>query len=137
SHYPGTATIVRGLPSSSSIIPSTGMIKFYNHLPSGELNDEFQKAEWVISRSGYSTVMDIVKLRKKSILVPTPGQTEQKYLAKYLQQRQLAFTIDQDKFALIRMLDEARKFDYKLIELPNSNELSKAVKEFLKTLSKY
>ena len=28
SHYPGTAAIIRGLPSSQSVIPSTGMIKF-------------------------------------------------------------------------------------------------------------
>ena len=43
-----------------------------------------EKAEYVISRSGYSTIMDIIALGKKSILIPTPGQTEQEYLANYL-----------------------------------------------------
>jgi len=89
SHYSGTATIIRGLPSSLSIIPSTGMIKFYNHLPADELNEEMEKADWVISRCGYSTVMDIVKMRKKSILIPTPGQTEQEYLAKYALKKEI------------------------------------------------
>ena len=80
-NYPGTATIVRGLPREKNIIPSTNTIHFYNHLSSEELNNEALKAEFIISRSGYSTVMDIASLQKKSILIPTPGQTEQEYLA--------------------------------------------------------
>ena len=32
SHYNRTATIVRGLPGAAALIPSTNMIKFYNHL---------------------------------------------------------------------------------------------------------
>ena len=95
SHYPGTATIVRGLPSRRSVIPSTGMIKFYNHLSTKELNEEIEKADWVISRSGYSTIMDLAKLQKKSILIPTPGQTEQEYLAKELWQKKIAFSVEQ------------------------------------------
>lgn len=35
----------------------------------------------VISRSGYSTIMDLLYLNKGGILIPTPGQTEQEYLA--------------------------------------------------------
>ena len=57
-HYTGTATIVRGLPGKNSLIPSTNMIKFYNHLSSAELNSEMLEAEYIISRSGYSTIMD-------------------------------------------------------------------------------
>lgn len=43
-------------------------------------------AIYIISRSGYTTVMDCILLRKKAIFIPTPGQTEQEYLAKYLNQ---------------------------------------------------
>ena len=100
SHYPGTATIVRGLPSAQSVIPSTGMIKFYNHLSAKELSEEIEKADWVISRSGYSTMMDLAKLQKKSILIPTPGQTEQEYLAKKLWQKKIAFSVEQKEFSL-------------------------------------
>ncbi len=38
-------------------------------------------AEMVICRSGYSTIMDLAILNKPAILIPTPGQTEQEYLA--------------------------------------------------------
>jgi len=131
SHYPGTATIVRGLPLSSSIIPSTNMIKFYNHLPAKELNEEMQKAGWIISRSGYSTVMDIIKLNKKSILIPTPGQTEQEYLAKHLLQKQIAFTIGQNEFSLNMILEKARDFNYRFFQLEDLDELRVAIKDLL------
>jgi UDP-N-acetylglucosamine:LPS N-acetylglucosamine transferase len=70
------------------------------------------KAEFVISRSGYSTVMDIAALQKKSILVPTPGQTEQEYLAGYLLKKQFAFCVKQTDFSLLKNVEAARKFDY-------------------------
>lgn len=42
------------------------------------------QAQIVIARAGYSTIMDLWNLRKKAILVPTPGQPEQEYLAKHV-----------------------------------------------------
>lgn len=40
-------------------------------------------AEKIISRSGYSTLMDLVELKVPFSITPTPGQTEQKYLCDY------------------------------------------------------
>jgi UDP-N-acetylglucosamine:LPS N-acetylglucosamine transferase len=130
SHYPGTATIVRGLPSSLSAIPSTRMIKVFNHLPANELRQEMERAEVVISRCGYSTIMDIVALRKKAILIPTPAQTEQEYLAAYLHGQRLAFTVAQRDFSLPRILKEAKEFDYKISTLPGS-KLKHAIQDLL------
>ncbi|HKZ67419.1 MAG TPA: glycosyltransferase [Chitinophagaceae bacterium] len=113
-HYPGTATVVRGLPAATRLIPSTNDIRFYNHLPSEEFNREMEKAEYVISRSGYSTVMDVLTLGKKSILIPTPGQTEQEYLAKYLTEKQLAFCINQKDFSLKEVLQKVVTFKYSI-----------------------
>jgi UDP-N-acetylglucosamine transferase subunit ALG13 len=135
SHYPGTAAVVRGLPSSKSVIPSTGMIKFYNHLSAKELNDEMEKADWVISRSGYSTVMDLAKMQKKSILIPTPGQTEQEYLAKNLSQKRIAFSVRQKEFSLNRILAEAKKFNYRFSSLGNRDGLQIAVQRFLDSIT--
>ena len=39
---------------------------------------------FVVCRSGYSSIMDLAKLRIPAFLLPTPGQTEQEYLADYL-----------------------------------------------------
>ena len=134
SHYPGTATIVRGLPSSLSTIPSTGMIKVFNHLPVDELRQEISKAELVIGRCGYSTVMDIAALQKKAIFVPTPGQTEQEYLAAYLRKQHLAFTIDQNNFSLPGILEEVKDFKYNLQASTGDGKLKSAIQKFTSKL---
>jgi len=112
-NYPATATILRGLPGERNIIPSTNTIHFYNHLSSEALNREAMKAEFIISRSGYSTVMDMAVLQKKSILIPTPGQTEQEYLADHLMKKQFAFSANQKNFSLLKNVEEARNFEYR------------------------
>jgi uncharacterized protein (TIGR00661 family) len=130
SHYPYAATVVRGVPGAEKLIPSTGMIHFYNHLPAAVLNNEMQEAEYVISRSGYSTVMDLAMLQKRSIFVPTPGQTEQEYLAGYLEEKKMAITIEQEKFSLNASIEKARLFDYRFSEAPQTEKLKKIIQEF-------
>jgi hypothetical protein len=112
--YAGTATVVRGLPDAKNNVPSSGHIVYYNHLPATQLKEEMRKASYVISRPGYSTVMDIAALQIKSILVPTPGQTEQEYLAAYLQKKQFAYCVNQNAFSLLNNLEEARQFNFQL-----------------------
>ena len=131
SQYKGTACIVRGMPGISTLIPSTNDIRFYNHLPAEDFNKEMEMADYVISRSGYSTVMDIVTLEKKSILIPTPGQTEQEYLAKYLTQKQFAFCITQNKFSLTDSMKKAIEFDYKKTLCSNKSTLPLLIKSLL------
>ena len=112
-NYNGTATIARGLPAERNIIPSTNRIHFHNHLSAEELNNEAMKAELIIGRTGYSTIMDIAALQKKSILIPTPGQTEQEYLADHLMKKRFAFCINQNEFSLLKNIEEARRFEYR------------------------
>jgi uncharacterized protein (TIGR00661 family) len=130
-HYTGTVTVVRGLPGALNLIPSTNTIKFYNHLSSEELNKEMSRAEYIITRSGYSTIMDIITLQKKNILIPTPGQTEQEYLGKYLLQKKYALCISQKKFSLNDALQEASKFSYSLPSLRANNKLRETIENFI------
>jgi uncharacterized protein (TIGR00661 family) len=136
-HYPGTATVVRGLPGGLNLVPSTNTIKFYNHLTAEELNKEMNQAEYIISRSGYSTIMDLTKLQKKSILIPTPGQTEQKWLAKYLSEKKIAITISQKDFSLSSALGSARSFSYSIPEIQKENNLKQVVAQFVGSLQKH
>ena len=131
-HYPFTATIVRGLPGSESFVPSTGMIKFYNHLPAAALNKEMEQAAYVISRSGYSTIMDLIQLKKKSILIPTPGQTEQEYLSEYLSKKQWLVSVAQKDFSLTASLKKAEQFSYQFPSLPTKQMLEDAVSRLIK-----
>lgn len=79
--------IIKGAPTEgTNIIERDGI--FYT----GHFNDtDFQKAvrssKYLITRAGYSTIMDLVTLEKSCLIVPTPGQTEQEYLAKYLSEK--------------------------------------------------
>lgn len=132
-HYSGTASIVRGLPGTAIIIPSGNTIKFYNHLPTEELNKEMIRAEYIISRSGYSTVMDVTKLQKKSILIPTPGQTEQEYLARYLQEKKIAVSVSQNTFSLSSALQSAKTFSYAFYNIKNENKLQQVISRFVQS----
>ncbi len=75
---------VRGLPSASHKLENTRNVHFENHLASAQLSQAISSAKLVVCRSGYSSVMDLLKMDKKAILIPTPGQTEQLYLGKEL-----------------------------------------------------
>ena len=112
SHYAGTATVVRGLPDESRLIPSTNDIHFHNHLSADLYAAEMAKAAHVICRSGYSTVMDIIAMGKQAILIPTPGQPEQEYLGQYLEAEGIACQVRQSDFHLDSILEKAARFNY-------------------------
>ena len=57
-------------------------IDIYPHLEIKKFKEIVVQSELIICRSGYSSIMDLYFLRKKVIFIPTPGQTEQEYLAK-------------------------------------------------------
>jgi hypothetical protein len=132
-HYHGTATIVRGLPGAHSLVPSTNMIRFYNHLPAEELNKEVASANWVIGRCGYSTIMDLAFMKKKSILIPTPGQTEQEYLGKYLHEKKIIYNVSQDEFSIQKSLQAAKDWPYNFQEY-NQDLLKVTVEQLLDKL---
>ncbi len=53
-----------------------------------QLNKIINQSKILISRAGYTTIMDVTRLHKQCILIPTPGQTEQEYLARHLEDRE-------------------------------------------------
>lgn len=61
----------------------------------------FNRARRVVSRSGYTTIMDLVEHDKPGILFPTPNQTEQEYLATNLKRRNLFAVQDQQVVNLV------------------------------------
>jgi len=60
-----------------------------------ERENLLNRSKMIIARSGYSTIMDLCALGKKSLLVPTPGQTEQEYLAGYHMGRRNYFCVQE------------------------------------------
>jgi uncharacterized protein (TIGR00661 family) len=125
---------IRGLPGEhASIISETASAKIVNHLSAEDLNIALQQSEIVISRSGYTTVMDLIKLGKKAILVPTPGQTEQEYLSEYLLQKKYFYSIDQNDFSLETAISRTSSFPFITPQLP-FDDYKKVVSEFVLSL---
>jgi UDP-N-acetylglucosamine transferase subunit ALG13 len=132
---PGKTVLVRGRPGESNVVQEENDLIVYNHAPAALLNQLICSSELVVSRSGYTTVMDLLKLGKKSILVPTPGQPEQEYLATHLYNEQLAYTVPQAHFSLSKAMAAARAFSYRSPVLP-MEEYKTVVRELVEQLKK-
>ncbi|WP_315819549.1 glycosyltransferase [Paraflavitalea speifideaquila] len=133
--YTGQVVMVRGLPLATALPTTPDHCKLLNHAPADMLQALICEAELVISRCGYTTVMDLFLMGKKSILVPTPGQAEQEYLAHHLLQQQWAYTLPQKGFQLDRALEEAGKFTYKIPDLPK-DAYKEVVREFVEGMER-
>ena len=100
-NFSGNAVLVRGLPGTAvSPLHLPPNIQVYAHLPSVALEKAISGARWVVCRSGYSTLMDLAALGAQALLVPTPGQTEQEYLARHAQEQGWAIAVAQKDFDL-------------------------------------
>jgi uncharacterized protein (TIGR00661 family) len=131
--YEGRVLFIRGLPGSREILQHNQNITILNHLPAKELALAFCSCDLIISRSGYTTIMDILKLKKKSVLIPTPGQTEQEYLAKHLEEQGWCVAANQQDLDLKNLLQRVQHFEYKLPQL-NMDSYKSVVREFVEHL---
>jgi UDP-N-acetylglucosamine transferase subunit ALG13 len=123
--------LVRGLPDSVENLSIAPNVRVYNHLPAAALETVIREAHLVIARTGYSTVMDLMRLQKRSILIPTPGQTEQEYLGEHLMQEAFALCLPQEKFRWRAALDLSATFPYCLPAANTDAALKGAVQRFL------
>lgn len=73
--------IVRGKPGDANVYKQLKNIDLLPDLPDNELQWHLQNTPHIFCRSGYSTLMDLQALNRTATLIPTPGQTEQEYLA--------------------------------------------------------
>lgn len=106
----GSIVLVRGVSEGPVVKKTNGPITEYSHLPADELGDLIAGSDLVIARSGYSTIMDLAALGKKTILIPTPGQTEQEYLADKFSKERIAYSASQNKFDLQKALRESSDY---------------------------
>lgn len=122
--------IIRGRPLQEEV-PLVHNAVVYNHLPGKEMETIMRSAAFIVCRSGYSSVMDINALGQKSVLIPTPGQTEQEYLAGYLMKKGFAISGNQSDFNLRQLLQQAASFSYDGFISPDETLLTKAIDAFL------
>lgn len=107
--YKGDVLFVRGKIEDEQHFCQEGNVTVYNYMNSIQLETAFNESELVLSRSGYTTVLDLAKLGKKAFFIPTPGQYEQEYLAERLQKENLVPYCKQEDFK-IEMLETVTDF---------------------------
>jgi hypothetical protein len=76
--------ILEGRPDQDDRPRENGKFIHYSHVEAADFAELLKTSEGIISRSGYTTIMDLVTLGRSALLIPTPGQTEQEYLAEYM-----------------------------------------------------
>lgn len=108
--------LIRGIAGHLNVPSNIRVVPFAH-------KDEMQKlmceARWAVCRSGYSSLIDLLQLKKKAIVVPTPGMPEQEYLAKQVSALKMFDVADQSG---IRFSPD---FEPKSIWEGNSPELNK------------
>lgn len=108
---PGDHLLVLGQPQHPRD-EQRGKVRVRSHVSGAELAEAMQQAELIVSRSGYTTLMDLAALGRSALIIPTPGQEEQEYLGRlhagtgrFIVQEQQAINIES---ALQQMRRSAR-----------------------------
>tara|TARA_R110002124_G_scaffold152901_3_gene319836 strand:- start:4700 stop:5863 length:1164 start_codon:yes stop_codon:yes gene_type:complete len=108
-YYKGNVLFIKGKIESQQQKEISGNMVIYNFMTSTELEVAINESDFVLSRSGYTTIMDLAKLEKKAFFIPTPGQFEQEYLAKKMLAEGIAPCATQNEFNL-KMLSNVENF---------------------------
>jgi uncharacterized protein (TIGR00661 family) len=94
------ALIICGKTSPQPLTLRKGKLTIISYAGSDQMNDLLNKAALIICRSGYSTIMDLAAIGGKALFIPTPGQTEQEYLAGYYMMQGIAMRVNQHEINL-------------------------------------
>lgn len=128
---PGQHMMILGKPSAEQKTWTEGNIEFHTHLATNDFAEAVKRADFVVSRGGYSTVMDMAELGAKCIFVPTPGQFEQIVLAHDLSKAGYAVEIPADELSA-ETLTSAFEKSVKMPKVAKQNLLHDAVEEVVR-----
>jgi hypothetical protein len=137
--FPTPFLLIRGsnLPSDSNLKQIRG-VEIHDIVGAQELAIFLSASEFVLCRSGYSTLMDFARLQlPKAFLVPTPGQTEQVYLAEKLSAELIFPYQNQENFCLADFLATDYSKFKGFSNLPKSvynGNMAQIVEKFVATL---
>lgn len=130
--------IFRGLPSADKKYRVKRNITLADHPDDKDFIRYVKETDKIICRSGYSTVMDLIALQKRALLVPTPGQTEQIYLARHLAEKGLFIHMPQKHFNIkdAFMMLEREKISEPPVFNIDDPILKETVEELMNTINR-
>lgn len=103
------AVVIRGITHEPGYYKIGDTVTVYNHLDSGAIRKYLESASVIVCRPGYSTIMDLAAVGRTATVIPTPGQTEQEYLAAYLSEKNGFICRDQDDPDLLSQEEQTEK----------------------------
>jgi uncharacterized protein (TIGR00661 family) len=127
---PFPCAIFRGRPDQAGEPVKHDNLSVYNHADDRTIATAIKSAGTVIARSGYSTIMDLFALGRNAVLIPTPGQTEQAYLARHLSKMGYFAFFEQGKGTLEEVMAKSSTLK-PLPDLFNLHLLRKSIKELV------
>lgn len=109
-----------------------GNVEVFSSVKAQDLEQLMHRAKLVLCRSGYSSIMDLAVMGNQAVFVPTPGQTEQEYLAKLHLARGNYYCMTQNQFNWDEMTGNASNFTG--IQIDHHTVFKSTVNEFADTI---
>jgi UDP-N-acetylglucosamine:LPS N-acetylglucosamine transferase len=106
-------------------------IQTFSFLNKNERIDFLNRTKMVVSRSGYSTIMDLAVIGTKALMVPTPGQVEQEYLGQYHNKKGTFYSVSQYDIDLKKDIESAKK----TTGIKRKCDVNKAVENILNVIT--
>ncbi|TXD82565.1 glycosyltransferase [Subsaximicrobium wynnwilliamsii] len=107
-NHEGQILLVKGKVEEAQEVSEEKNWTSYNFMTSSQLEQAINASKLVVSRSGYTSIMDLSKLDKKAFFIPTPGQFEQEYLARRMAKLGLAPFCKQSEFNVAMLVEVER-----------------------------
>ncbi|HET8575171.1 MAG TPA: glycosyltransferase [Candidatus Paceibacterota bacterium] len=129
---PGKKVFVLGNPASSEVHHDPeANITIYENVSGEKRNELFNRARFVVSRCGYTTLMDMAELEKPSLLIPTPNQREQEYLALWNAEKRIFLTEEgEEQISLAQQITRVQE----LLPFPSSVKTHHALEHIRRTM---
>jgi hypothetical protein len=104
------ALVLLGKPGKAMEAEQRGNITICPHMDTEMMQEAIMSSELILCRSGYSSIMDLAATGSRAVLVPTPGQTEQEYLASYHMAKRNYYSVSQKELSIARIFQAARNY---------------------------
>jgi UDP:flavonoid glycosyltransferase YjiC (YdhE family) len=98
----GRVVVALGRPELQAQVHDDGRVAIHNFMGRRQQEEMMNRARLIVSRSGYTTLMELAELGKRALFVPTVGQSEQEYLADYHERLGHIHSVRQSKLRLAR-----------------------------------
>jgi uncharacterized protein (TIGR00661 family) len=138
-------SILQNLPANvKQVVALSGkeysVLKVHNHVSihwkintnDDEFSNSLAASACIIARSGYSTLMDLMQLNRNALLIPTPGQTEQIYLARHFEEHFGFKNLNQREISEKKLEEKMGELGKKFVVRNEGNTLEEFVSSFLK-----